>query len=604
MNNIVNEIKEKHKNDKEQLEVILLEEKRLIVEAPAGYGKTQTMTSKIAYLLATDKVPNPKKILVITFSVNAAQKIKKDILEELPKLDNEFTVNYLNKRITATNYHGFARQIIRKHGYIYNQNLKNIDLFEILEDGNEETISFYAKKLNLTSEEVKFISDFKDAVKGIREKRNEEFIKKKLTEYKNLLLEKLIPNKYITYDGILILAYFILKERKNLLNFYKKLYPFIIIDEFQDTNILSFYLIKLFLEGKDLNFLVLGDPLQQIYGFIGSIPNIFYILKEDFGFSKIKLKKNYRFRDNQYLLNIDKIIREHAKNPSNPNINLEVKLKIYKTANQEEEAKKILEIINEIHKKDNLSQIAILFRIGKNNLNTKIIVDFLTQRNIEFFYALFTDEDKEYREFHKIALEIFNQKFIKTNIYKKDWYSFIQNLQNNEEINNLKNKDLNLVSSLLHLMEIFYEKDIKIQKNILNLQKEEIVFNIKTILSEGQLRQYLKHVNKKIIISTVHSAKGLEWDYVILPDMEKFGFPASQALCQYCKIKYKTSCEFLHLNINNETKFIEEISTFYVACTRAKKDLIFTYSEERLNPQSGKAKTSLSCFLKLKGFIS
>lgn len=604
MNNIVNEIKEKHKNDKEQLEVILLEEKRLIVEAPAGYGKTQTMTSKIAYLLATDKVPNPKKILVITFSVNAAQKIKKDILKELPKLDNEFTVNYLNKRITATNYHGFARQIIRKHGYIYNQNLKNIDLFEILEDGNEETISFYAKKLNLTSEEVKFISDFKDAVKGIREKRNEEFIKKKLTEYKNLLLEKLIPNKYITYDGILILAYFILKERKNLLNFYKKLYPFIIIDEFQDTNILSFYLIKLFLEGKDLNFLVLGDPLQQIYGFIGSIPNIFYILKEDFGFSKIKLKKNYRFRDNQYLLNIDKIIREHAKNPSNPNINLEVKLKIYKTANQEEEAKKILEIINEIHKKDNLSQIAILFRIGKNNLNTKIIVDFLTQRNIEFFYALFTDEDKEYREFHKIALEIFNQKFIKTNIYKKDWYSFIQNLQNNEEINNLKNKDLNLVSSLLHLMEIFYEKDIKIQKNILNLQKEEIVFNIKTILSEGQLRQYLKHVNKKIIISTVHSAKGLEWDYVILPDMEKFGFPASQALCQYCKIKYKTSCEFLHLNINNETKFIEEISTFYVACTRAKKDLIFTYSEERLNPQSGKAKTSLSCFLKLKGFIS
>ena len=73
-----------HSNDKKQLEVIFSDSKRLIVEAPAGYGKTKTMVSKIAYLIGSNKVPNPKKILALTFSINAAYKIRKDIIESLP----------------------------------------------------------------------------------------------------------------------------------------------------------------------------------------------------------------------------------------------------------------------------------------------------------------------------------------------------------------------------------------------------------------------------------------------------------------------------------------------------------------------------------------
>ena len=61
MSNPIGKILEKHQDDNEQLKVVLSLEKRLLVEAPAGYGKTQTMTSKIAYLLATGKIPNPKK---------------------------------------------------------------------------------------------------------------------------------------------------------------------------------------------------------------------------------------------------------------------------------------------------------------------------------------------------------------------------------------------------------------------------------------------------------------------------------------------------------------------------------------------------------------
>ncbi|WP_225370278.1 UvrD-helicase domain-containing protein [Methanobrevibacter arboriphilus] len=66
------------------------EESRVIVEAPAGYGKTKTLISKIAYLICDKYIKNSKKILILTFSVNAAYKIKKDILINLPIILEEY----------------------------------------------------------------------------------------------------------------------------------------------------------------------------------------------------------------------------------------------------------------------------------------------------------------------------------------------------------------------------------------------------------------------------------------------------------------------------------------------------------------------------------
>lgn len=57
-----------------------------MVEAPAGYGKTHTMVSRIAYLIAIGKLPVPKRLLALTFSVNAAYKIKKDVSKNIPEL--------------------------------------------------------------------------------------------------------------------------------------------------------------------------------------------------------------------------------------------------------------------------------------------------------------------------------------------------------------------------------------------------------------------------------------------------------------------------------------------------------------------------------------
>ena len=107
----------------------------------------------------------------------------------------------------------------------------------------------------------------------------------------------------------------------------------------------------------------------------------------------------------------------------------------------------------------------------------------------------------------------------------------------------------------------------------------------------------MEYLDTSIIISTVHAAKGLEWDYVILPDMEKDSFPNWFGLC--CKCKHSDDCNLV-LDKNMEQSFLEELSVFYVAVTRAKKQVYFTASKTQLTTK-GIFQKNYSCFMRLPG---
>ena len=79
-------IRKKHSGDEEQLEFIFSDDKKIIVTAPAGCGKTTAMVSKIARELSVGHIPANKKVLAMTFSVNAAMKIKDSLKTLLPDL--------------------------------------------------------------------------------------------------------------------------------------------------------------------------------------------------------------------------------------------------------------------------------------------------------------------------------------------------------------------------------------------------------------------------------------------------------------------------------------------------------------------------------------
>ena len=528
---IKSRIENKHQGDEKQLEIIFSPNKRLLVEAPAGYGKTHTMVSRIAYLISIGKLPVPKKLLALTFSVNAAYKIKKDVSKNIPELLQDLgkQIN-IKEKIYVSNYHGFCRSILKKYGHRLHPALSNLDTLQSVDDSRSDSIMRVFN--NISIDEANVLSEFNAGVKNIKGK----YLKENIDKYNSIVISKLLIKNAIPYNAIITLTIKLFKEQIGILEFYRNYYTSILVDEFQDTNLLSYWLLNFLITDKT-NILLLGDSLQRIYGFIGAVPNLLSHAQNTFNLQLISLEKNYRFASNENMLQLDKIIRQNAITPfDNPNsLKSKVEFNIYD--NQEEEALQVVIKSQKILQNDSFAKVAILAK--QRGPNIEHIIKTFNHNKIPFFYGLFTDEDSEYITFNRKCL-----------------YEFIELLKSNSKIT--KNKDT---------------------------------------FEHNGIKQYMEFLNTSIIISTVHAAKGLEWDYVILPDMEKDSFPNWYGLCGRCK--NGNDCNFV-MTKDIEKSFFEELSVFYVAVTRAKKQVFFTASHKQLTNR-GIFEKNYSCFMKLPG---
>lgn len=569
----------RHQGDEKQLEVIFSTSSRLLVEAPAGYGKTNTMVSKIAYMIATKQIPNPKKLLALTFSVNAAYKIKKDVTQQVPLLLSETGLNISTiDKIFVSNYHGFCRNVLKKYGKVFHSNLSLIDSLQSIDDSNVKNTQQSVSSISY--DDALFLSEFSDALK----KSNEKFLKDNLEKYCNVIVKDLLPQNFISYNAILTLTQLLFKKHPNVLSFYTKYYSTLLIDEYQDTNILSFEIIKCLITDKT-KVILLGDSLQRIYGFIGAVENLLSISETQFKLTKIELSKNYRFASNPEMLRLDNNIRRNAENTNAPDIKDNATIKLHIAETQSAEALYVVKLSLAILKKCPESKVAIL--VKQRGDNVKTIIETFELNNIPYFYGLFTDEDVNYLLFHRKCL-----------------YEFIELIRANETItkklanehtdvitNLFSSKTDSTIEALLSLLKIFWSK---LFLDFSFLSNEEKINLVKDTFEHNGLKQYIEFINTNIIISTVHAAKGLEWDFVILPDMEQDSFPNYYGLCGNCKCK--TECKLV-ITKDNETKFLEELSVFYVAVTRARKQVLFSSSKKDAKGYN----KNLSCFLNLTG---
>lgn len=590
MNNklIIDKLLELHNGDQKQLDVILSDTNRLIVEAPAGYGKTKTLISKIAYLILTKQVPVNKKILALTFSVNAAYNMKNEVVNILPTLlaNNEnLKTSDIEGKVYVSNFHGLCRRILKKYGYLLSKELKNIDQLINIDDSSENNLNKF--NINLLEDEKKLVKDISIASKEYKEK----YIKENYLQYNNIIKTKYIEKGVISYNSIITLTIELLNKYKNIRSFYTKFFPIIIIDEFQDTNILNWTFIQLLIN-KESKLVFLGDSLQRIYGFIGAIPNLIDLTLELFDMEYIALEKNYRFENNDEMLLLEKNIRENAKKPINPSIKKDanVNFKLYK--NQIDEAFGIVNQIRELQSKNIKCKIAILVKQRGPNIN--LILEALKYNDIKFFFGLFTDEDQRYIRFHETCLNKFYSIFIEENrsLSKKNIEFYLNEIK--KEYNNVSDA---MNNSLFKLLHAFLEKIVNEFKGLQNSDKYRIIMD--TFMNKS-LRQNLDILDDNVIVTTVHGAKGLEWDYVILPDMEKNQFPNYNGLCNRNNCIFGDYCIF-SVNENNEVEFLEELSVFYVAVTRAKKEVFFTASQRSFVREDFQPETNISCLLRLPG---
>jgi len=157
-------------------------------------------------------------------------------------------------------------------------------------------------------------------------------------------------------------------------------------------------------------------------------------------------------------------------------------------------------------------------------------------------------------------------------------------------------------ASLEILLNTFFNH-INTEYRFLSLE-EKIMLVVETLQNKS-LKQYLMYVTEaRVTLSTIHGSKGLEWDYVILPDMERYSFPSYLSLCRVCGFTSTCKLDWSKIRQNSEfaRSFHQELNVFYVGGTRAKKAVFFTHSAEGINASGKTRANNPSCFLMLDGF--
>lgn len=587
---IRDKLTQQHEGDIKQLEVIFSDSQRLVVEAPAGYGKTTTMISRIAYLFASERISNPKKILGLTFSVNAALKVKREVAEKLPSLiESNSNPLRINERATITNYHGFCKGVLNKYGYLLTDSLR-INTNQLRGVGDSDISKTNDLKTTLTTDELSKLENLEATVKNARMPNMPE-----IHEYNNIVIRKLIPVQYITHNAVILLVIQLFNTYEEVRRFYQQYYPLIVVDEFQDTNCIAWSLLKsLITENTQLVFL--GDSLQRIYGFIGALPNIMKLATDEYSLTFIALQKNYRFRNNLEMLGLDRNIRANAEYCFAPPITEKdiSKLPAFWGNMQQEESSQIVSKIHELISSQHY-KVAILF--WRRGDSTDITEMELNNLNIPYFYGMFADEDADYVDFHFKCLNLFVKKFGKSNnVTKKGLLAFVENVKGS-----YANTNERTTLSLLRLLDALVEK---VSIDYVDLSPEDKYELILEIFENRQLKQAMEYVDTQVILSTIHGAKGLEWDYVFLVDVEQW---VSTFSCFDCTSKTKSDtskiCE-LPTTIPRQMvdKLLNDLCVFYVGLTRARKQAYVSASCERFNT-SGKQFMSgkFCCFAKLQG---
>lgn len=391
--------------DNEQTKIVLDESKYLLVVAGAGSGKTLTILGKIGYLLKEKKI-DKEEILCISFTKKASTSLEEKIEKEFNLKVPVFTFHKLaleilkdnNYKITDPNtldniIHLYFYETVLNYPYQIKLILKYFDI-KITNNYKEKYINYISNNERviqiLEKSILTFISLFKCNNYNINDYKI--FFKKiKLTlSYKKYLKEKIFllltlniyllykqeldQNNEIDFDDMIINATNKVKEK------YNKKIKYIIIDEYQDTSLIRFNLIKEIINKTNSNLMVVGDDFQSIYRFTGCDIDLFINFKKYFVSANI-LKIENTYRNSQELIKIagdfvmknKKQLRKNLKS----NKHLEYPVNIIFYTNIKEKIKSlIINIYNKTHK-----EIMILGR-NNNDINYVLDQDFILKEDI------------------------------------------------------------------------------------------------------------------------------------------------------------------------------------------------------------------------------
>lgn len=633
--------------NEEQAKPALETEGAVLVTAGAGSGKTRLLTHRIAHLIE-DKGVLPSNILAITFTNKASMEMR-ERLEHL--LHNGVGAMWI------CTFHAMCSKLLRMHAdrvglgsnfSIYGDSEKDRIIKRALNDDPEfckleknelkvDTVSWHisnAKNELLTPEMY---------AQKIKNERYVNIITRVYIEYQ----KELLCANAVDFDDLLVKAYQLLSENFDLLSYYQNKFLYIHVDEFQDTNVVQYELVKL-LGAKHHNIFAVGDEDQCIYSWRGAkFTNVQKFIDDNKGIHIFKLEQNYR-STNKILDVANKIIKHNAnrleKNLWTENQGGE-EVKVFTAYNDIEEAEfvasKIKKLVNDGRRK--YSDFAVLMRI--NSLSRVIEEKFLNYQipyevygGFKFFerkeikdvlsYLKFISNPKDNDSLLRIlafpkkgigeqtALKLM-QASANTNlsIYEvvkggieidqqtqKKVYPIIIGLENyiniakQTSISSLADKiidDFGLKTVFSKVVEEEYTKILNIetlQKSILEFDQANENATLEDYLQSVTLSRDVDNLDDKsdvVKIMTIHSAKGLEFNVVFIIGLVEGVLPISRAI-------YSLDSNDLE----------EERRLMYVATTRAKEELFYTRPTTKFSYETRRTEgTQVSRFLKESGVV-
>ena len=277
-----------------QKEAVLHTEGPLLILAGAGSGKTRVLTHRVAYLI-DEKQVNPWNILAITFTNKAAGEMR----ERVDQL-----VGFGAESIWVSTFHSTCVRILRRHiEYLgYNTN------FSIYDSDDQKTLMKQVfKAMDVDTKQFKersvlgTISSAKDKLIGPEAfllNAGQDFRQRRIGEIYKEYQKRLRKNNALDFDDLIVKTVELFQNNSEILNYYQERFKYIMVDEYQDTNLAQFKLISL-LASKYRNLCVVGDDDQSIYRFRGAdIGNILSFEETFPGAKVIKLEQNYRSTQN------------------------------------------------------------------------------------------------------------------------------------------------------------------------------------------------------------------------------------------------------------------------------------------------------------------
>lgn len=564
----------------------------LVIAGP-GSGKTKTITHKIAYLVSNGV--SPYEILLVTFTRAASR--------EMIHRAQQVSRSNLDGMLAGT-FHHVCNYLLRKHASA----LKLKPNFSIFDEEDVKTLIKHARS-SLISKQEKFpspslvrrvISLSVNLQKSLEDVVAEYFsylypVVDKIEEIKQKYENMKLEQSALDYDDLLDYTNHLLSVEKVKLEEASR-FKWVLVDEFQDTNKIQFEIIKK-LSSVHKNLMVVGDDAQSIYSFRGARYENIFDFSQEKGVKVYKIQTNYRSSP-QIVALVNNVIPHNIFKKELRSIKpSSMRPVVVSTWDSFEEAEfvssRITELVNEGIKE---KEIAVLYRAHAHSMDlqlelSKLDIPFAIKSGIKF------TESKHVKDILSFLRVLNNPRDtlswlrtlqLFTGIGRKGADTLISFIQSEREpllavrsiskfgkkYENVEETFKNLLKEstpagmLKHVYNSFYsdylamtfndfrDRQLDIERLIEIAGRYQSITSFLSdlaITEEVDLKKENSQEGDKITLTTVHQAKGLEWDVVFILALNPGDFPS------YMGIK--------------SGNFEEERRVFYVAVTRARKQL-------------------------------